>query len=416
VQKAEQALHKGQSKARLASPIVTTPEQRHVAKTILRTAEKVGADRKEKVAALTTGLQESGLKNLPISGPGGGWRQEESAFYPAEDITNVKKGAQNYFKEAREAGRGKGETPAELSQTVQGSGAGESYYEDNQGEARQLLKQYNQGKATPQAKAQYAAAVKEAKELGLKVSNGRPNVGKPSKQTVTKFKQIKHAANELESKNLPYSWGGGHDANFSPGGEQENGGPGYDCSGAVSFVLHQAGVLSEPLTSGSMGSVLKPGPGAVTVFYNAEHTFMKIGDEYWGTSVGDDGAGGIGKHPTPSASYLAQYSVGHVPGLGRKQALQLGFKPGSLTTTGGSSAEAFPGMTVSPSGTTATIDKGAGTKVDGKAKFSRRPIELSAPQRIAQAERTLKAGDLAAGKEAEGASTSILDALAKKYG
>lgn len=426
VEQAKAAL-KGPSKATLSSAIVATPEQRKVAKTVLKTGEEDHADRKEKLAALTTGLQESGLKNLPISGPGGGWRQEESEFYPAEDITNVKKGAQNYFQEARAAGRGKGETPAELSQTVQGSGAGESYYEDNQGEARQLLKQYNEGKASPQAKAQYQAAVKEAKELGLKVAPTGPQVGKPTKQTVTKFGQIKHAAAELESKNLPYSWGGGHNPTFSPGGEEENGGPGYDCSGAVSWVLHQAGVLNEPLTSGSMGSVLKPGPGAVTVFYNAGHTFMKIGNEYWGTSVGDDGAGGIGKHPTPSAEYLSQYSVGHVPGLGKKQALQLGFKPGSLTTSGSSSAAAFPGMTISEDGTSATIDKGEGIKKNGKAGFSKKPIELTPLQQIRKNVNKLKAlgteiagpGEEtraeAANKPGSSSLHSQLQALEKKY-
>jgi hypothetical protein len=280
----------------------------------------------------------------------------------------------------------KGKSSAEQLNIIGNSGWATSDYATNLAATSNLVGEKHNPKAVKNLK----AAVKEAKELGLKVSStGIQSPGKPTKQTVTKFQQIKHAADELESKNLPYSWGGGHDPNFSPGGEGENGGPGYDCSGAVSFVLHQAGVLDEPLTSGSMGSVLKPGPGAVTVFYNAEHTFMKIGDEYWGTSVGDAGAGGIGKHPAPSADYLAQYNVGHVPGLGRKQALQLGFKPGSFVSEGGTAA-AFPGMSFSEGGTTATIEEGQGTKVEGKAKFSKEPILLTPLQQINRRVRRLK--------------------------
>jgi hypothetical protein len=285
-------------------------------------------------------------------------------YGPSEGIRNILPAA-------------KGKSVPEQLNVIGNSGWATSDYATNLAATSALVGE----KHNPKAVARLKAAVKEAKELGLNVKGGRLAVGKPSKQTVTKFQQIKHAATELESKDFPYSWGGGHDPNFSPGGEQENGGPGYDCSGAVSFVLHQAGVLDEPLTSGSMGTVLKPGPGAVTVFYNAEHTFMKIGDEYWGTSVGDNGAGGIGKHPTPSADYLAQYNVGHVPGLGRKQALQLGFKPGSFVPTGGTES-AFPGMEFSEGGTTATIEQGKGAKVPGKAGFSKKPIELTPLQQI----------------------------------
>lgn len=117
-------------------------------------------------------------------------------------------------------------------------------------------------------------------------------------------------------KGTPYVWGGGH------GGFSSNP-SGLDCSGAVSYVLHKLGVLKAPLTSGSMGSVLKPGPGAITVFYNAGHTFMRFqtphGPVYWGTSVGDAGSGGLGKHPAPSGSYLSEYNVGHVQGAGAAQ-------------------------------------------------------------------------------------------------
>ncbi|MBS1894321.1 MAG: transglycosylase SLT domain-containing protein [Actinobacteria bacterium] len=266
----------------------------------------------------------------------------------------------------------------------------------------------------PQAVKNYKLAVKEAKELGLKVASNTISVGKPPKKVVTKFQQIKHAANELESKGFPYSWGGGHNTDFAPGGDQENGGPGYDCSGAVSWVLHQAGILSEPLTSGNMGSVLAPGPGLVTVYYNSGHTFLKIGNEYWGTSVGDSGSGGIGRHPAPSEAYLSEYNVGHVPGLGRKQALQMGFKPGAFSTTSTSGAvESAPGMTTSTNGTTATIDPGKGTE-QNKATFSKRPIILTPQQHYNRTVRKLKSVGIGV-KHKQEEPSETLKALQEKY-
>lgn len=271
-------------------------------------------------------------------------------------------------------------------------------------------------RGNPKARKRLVRAKAQAAAVGLKaVVSQAP--GPAPKKVVTRFKAIKSAAKELESKGFPYSWGGGHDASFAPGGEGENGGPGYDCSGAVSFVLHKAGVLSSPLTSGSMGSVLAPGPGAVTVFYNAGHTFMRIGNQYWGTSVGDAGAGGIGKHPAPSASYLAQYSVGHVPGLGRKQALQLGIPMGPST-----GSAVLPGMTLSPAGTTATIDSGAGVTKSGKAGFSGKPIRATPFQKAMRSVREAKAlgskvhvpGEAVAAEEAP--VDTQLSALERKYG
>ncbi|MBJ7355063.1 MAG: C40 family peptidase [Thermoleophilaceae bacterium] len=39
----------------------------------------------------------------------------------------------------------------------------------------------------------------------------------------------------------PYLWGGGHQPFIASG---------YDCSGAVSYALHGAGILKSPLASG----------------------------------------------------------------------------------------------------------------------------------------------------------------------
>lgn len=55
------------------------------------------------------------------------------------------------------------------------------------------------------------------------------------------IKALISAANKIDSKHYAYRWGGGHNSNFS--------GP-YDCSGAVSAVLHAAGLVSRPMVSG----------------------------------------------------------------------------------------------------------------------------------------------------------------------
>src|SRR5262245_36395987 len=65
------------------------------------------------------------------------------------------------------------------------------------------------------------------------------------------------AANAIHT--LPYVWGGGHRTFYDSG---------YDCSGAVSYVLHAAGLLASPMTSGGLAqSWGLPGKGRwITVY------------------------------------------------------------------------------------------------------------------------------------------------------
>lgn len=197
------------------------------------------------------------------------------------------------------------------------------------------------------------------------------------KKTLSRYRAGIVAANELEKAALPYVWGGGHG---DPASRPTGGG--LDCSGAVSYVLNKMGALKGSLVSGDMGSALKPGPGAVTVFYNPGHTFMRIGKKYFGTSASNpsDGAGYI---DPPSAAYLADYNVGHVPGLGKKVAVALGVPTGS---SGAHATSTFPGMTLSSSGTVASIDPGTAT-TKKQAGFSDKPIKLSPIQKLEQVER-----------------------------
>jgi cell wall-associated NlpC family hydrolase len=87
------------------------------------------------------------------------------------------------------------------------------------------------------------------------------------------------AANAIHT--LPYVWGGGHRSFSSTG---------YDCSGAVSYVLHAAGLLASPMTSGGLASSWGlPGKGRwITVYGNASHAYMVIAGKRFDTSSGGD--------------------------------------------------------------------------------------------------------------------------------
>lgn len=79
-------------------------------------------------------------------------------------------------------------------------------------------------------------------------------------------KQVIAAANHIRHR--PYVWGGGHRSWFTRG---------YDCSGAVSYALHGANLVSTTMVSGQFEGWGDAGPGKwITVYANAEHVFMVV--------------------------------------------------------------------------------------------------------------------------------------------
>jgi hypothetical protein len=110
------------------------------------------------------------------------------------------------------------------------------------------------------------------------------------------------AANRIHT--LPYIWGGGHARWASPG---------YDCSGAVSFALHGAGLLNTPMDSGEMMTWGAPGKGRwITIYANAGHAFAVIDGVRWDTS-GDSEGTGPRWHPemVSTAGYVARHPAGY---------------------------------------------------------------------------------------------------------
>jgi cell wall-associated NlpC family hydrolase len=109
------------------------------------------------------------------------------------------------------------------------------------------------------------------------------------------------AANHLRHK--PYVWGGGH-ASWRARG--------YDCSGAVSYVLHTAGLLSFPEVSGALAHWGVQGEGTwITVYANKGHAFMVIAGLRFDTS----GPGESGPRWRSDARWYRGFHRRHAAGL-----------------------------------------------------------------------------------------------------
>jgi peptidoglycan hydrolase-like protein with peptidoglycan-binding domain len=124
-------------------------------------------------------------------------------------------------------------------------------------------------------------------------------------------KAVIAAANKIIHK--PYIYGGGH-ATWNDSG--------YDCSGAVSFALHGAGLLSAPEDSTELESYGSPGPGHwITVYANPSHTWIVVAGIAFDTADfgGPNIPGGTGprwrSNPTGNLQDGMQYVVRHPSGL-----------------------------------------------------------------------------------------------------
>lgn len=86
------------------------------------------------------------------------------------------------------------------------------------------------------------------------------------------------AGNRLQG--MPYKWGGGH-ANHHDSG--------YDCSGTVSYVLREAGLMKGSLTSEGFFEYGKKGEGDwITIYVRNGHVFMTVA----GLRLDTGGSGG----------------------------------------------------------------------------------------------------------------------------
>ncbi|MDQ3729299.1 MAG: hypothetical protein M3355_06880 [Actinomycetota bacterium] len=101
-----------------------------------------------------------------------------------------------------------------------------------------------------------------------------------------RVKEAIEAANRIDDKG--YKWGGGH------GSWNDSG---YDCSGAVSYVLGPkgAGLIDSPMASGGFVNWGSKGKGEwITTYANSGHMFVVIAGLRFDTSQPDDDDKGPG--------------------------------------------------------------------------------------------------------------------------
>lgn len=109
-------------------------------------------------------------------------------------------------------------------------------------------------------------------------------------------------------RKMPYRYGGGHASFFDSG---------YDCSGAVSYVLNGAGVLTAPLPSGSFMAWGEAGRGSwITVFANKGHMYAVVaGLRYDTSAVGESLRRGSGPRWRAAKRSPKGYAIRHYPSL-----------------------------------------------------------------------------------------------------
>jgi hypothetical protein len=103
------------------------------------------------------------------------------------------------------------------------------------------------------------------------------------------------AGNRLQGK--PYKWGGGHARHQDSG---------YDCSGTVSYVLREAGLLRGSMPSRGFFEYGKKGEGKwITIYIRRGHVFMTVAGLRLDT-------GGPGGETGPRWKPETRRSIGHV--------------------------------------------------------------------------------------------------------
>lgn len=110
------------------------------------------------------------------------------------------------------------------------------------------------------------------------------------------------AGNRLQ--HMPYKYGGGH-ARLNDSG--------YDCSGTVSYVLREAGLLKGAMPSSGFFNYGKKGPGRwITIYTRRGHVFMTVA----GLRLDTGGRGGrTGPRWKPETRPARGHVMRHPPGL-----------------------------------------------------------------------------------------------------
>ncbi len=142
-------------------------------------------------------------------------------------------------------------------------------------------------------------ATRTAASCGASLVRGRAIAPAGAPEAV---KQVIAAANRIRHR--PYVWGGGH-ASWSSRG--------YDCSGAVGYALHGAGLLDVTMVSGQLESWGEAKAGKwIAVYANRQHVFMVVAGLRFDTRSDPPGVSGPRWHRawvTPT-KFVARHPTG----------------------------------------------------------------------------------------------------------
>lgn len=142
--------------------------------------------------------------------------------------------------------------------------------------------------------------VKARKPVSYRFEPGRTALLKDGiayapKRAPAAVKRAIAAGNRLQGK--PYKWGGGHARHDDSG---------YDCSGSVSYVLREAGLMKGSLHSKAFFKYGKKGDGKwITIYIRNGHVFMTVAGLRLDT-------GGPGNESGPRWQPRTRQSKGHV--------------------------------------------------------------------------------------------------------
>jgi hypothetical protein len=149
-----------------------------------------------------------------------------------------------------------------------------------------------------------AGALTQGSQQDTTTDDGTPPASGGSSDSMTS------EMSRMIARRQPYKWGGGH-GKFDPNGP-------WDCSGAVSWILHHNNMLSgSPKTSTGLMAWGKAGRGtAFTVYANPTHTFIKMeqgtyAGRCWGTTSRSTSSGGsLQWHDHTTAGFVARHYEG----------------------------------------------------------------------------------------------------------
>jgi hypothetical protein len=147
-----------------------------------------------------------------------------------------------------------------------------------------------------------SAAERTSSTCGATIVDGQavPPPGAPPE-----VREALEAANRIAHR--PYVWGGGHLSWTSKG---------YDCSGAVGYALHGAGMLDQTMVSGELAYWGEGGVGRwITVYANADHVYMVVAGLRFDTRDGLTARTGPRWHTDMPRDPARHFTARHPAGL-----------------------------------------------------------------------------------------------------